>query len=251
MNILVVGGTGMIGARLVERLRRQGHAVTAAARSTGVDIVTGAGLAAALEGVEAVVDTSNSGYFDAIDMQRFFEAAGATLLTAARSAGVRHHVTLSAIGVGRLDRGYFRAKRAQEDIAAASGIPFTIVRATPFYEYIYNLIDEGGDADVLHLPPIWVQPIAADDVAEALARVVLESPVNGVVEIAGPELYRLPAIGEEMLTANEDMRAIIADRDARYFCAQLEDETLIGGDRAWMGPTLFDDWLRQSLAMVD
>jgi len=251
MNILVVGGTGMIGARLVERLRRQGHEVTAAARSTGVDVVTGQGLAAALEGAEAVVDTSNSGYFDAIGMQRFFEASGATLLSAARSAGVRHHVTLSAIGVGRLDRGYFRAKQAQEEIAAASGIPFTIVRATPFYEYIYNLIDEGGDEDALHLPPIWIQPIAADDVADALARLVLERPANGVIEIAGPELYRLPAIGEEMLTANEDIRAIVTDRDAHYFCAQMGDETLTGGDRAWLGPTLFDDWLRQSIAMAD
>jgi len=251
MKILVAGGTGMIGARLVVRLRRQGHDVIAAARSTGVDIVSGKGLAAALEGVEAVVDTSNAGYFDAIGMQHFFEASGTILLAAERDAGVRHHVTLSAIGVGRIDRGYFRAKRAQEEIAAASGIPFTIVRATPFYEYIYNLIDEGGDGDVIHLPPIHVQPIAADDVAEALSRVVQEPCVNGVVEIAGPETHRLPAIGEEMLTANEDGRTIIADRDARYFCAQMGDETLTGGTKARLGTTLFDDWLRQSLALAE
>jgi uncharacterized protein YbjT (DUF2867 family) len=251
MKILVAGGTGMIGARLVERLRRQGHDVVAAARSTGVDIITGVGLDAALEGIDAVVDTSNSGYFDAVDMQHFFEASGATLLTAARNAGIRHHVTLSAIGVGRLDRGYFRAKGAQEEIAVASGIPFTIVRATPFYEYIYNLIDEGGDGGVIHLPPIFIQPIAADDVADALLRVVLEPPINGVVEIAGPDTYRLPALGEEILTANEDTRAIVADRDARYFCAQMDDETLIGRDQARLGATLFDDWLRQSLAVAD
>jgi len=250
MKILVVGGTGMIGARLVERLRRHGHEVRAAARSTGVDIVTGKGLAAALEGIEAVVDTSNAGYFDAIDMQRFFEASGATLLRAERSAGIAYHVTLSAIGVGRLDRGYFRAKRAQEEIAIASGIPFTIVRSTPFNEYIYNLIDEGGDGGVIHLPPIRIQPIAADDVAEALERVAAEPPVNGVVEIAGPDMYRLPALGEEILTANEDGRTIIPDRDARYFCAQLGDETLVGGEGARLGSTMFDDWLRQCLALA-
>jgi len=250
MKILVVGGTGMIGARLVERLRRNGHEVVAAARSTGVDIVTGKGLAAALEGAEVVVDTSNAGYFDAMDMQRFFEASGATLLTAERGAGILHHVTLSAIGVGRLDRGYFRAKRAQEEIAAASGIPFTIVRATPFYEYIYNLIDEGGDGGVIHLPPIRIQPIAADDVAEALLRVAIEPPVGGLVEIAGPDEYWLPALGEEILTANEDGRTILPDRDARYFCAQLGEETLVGGAGARLGGTIFDDWLRGCLALA-
>jgi uncharacterized protein YbjT (DUF2867 family) len=250
MKVLVVGGTGMIGARLVERLRRQGHDAVAAARSTGVDIVTGQGLAAALEGIQAVVDASNAGYFDAVDMQRFFEASGATLLTAEREAGVTHHVTLSAIGVGRLDRGYFRAKRAQEEMAIASGIPFTIVRATPFYEYIYNLIDEGGDGGVIHLPPILIEPIAADDVAEALLRVVLEPPVGGIVEVAGPSKYRLPALGEEILTANEDDRAIVPDRDAGYFCAQMGDEVLVGGEHARLGTTLFDDWLRQCLALT-
>jgi uncharacterized protein YbjT (DUF2867 family) len=250
MRILVVGGTGMIGGRLVERLRRQDHNAIAAARSTGVDIVTGKGLAAALDGVEAVVDTSNSGYFDAADMQRFFEVSGATLLRFEQEAGIAHHVTLSAIGVGRLDQGYFRAKRAQEDIAIASGIPFTIVRATPFYEYIYNLIDEGGDGRIIHLPPICIQPMAADDVADELLRVALEPPVNGIVEIAGPETYRLPAISEEILTANEDERTIIPDRDARYFCAQMDDETLTGGEHARLGSTVFDDWLRQSLVCV-
>jgi len=250
MNILVVGGTGMIGARLVERLLRHGHDARAAARSTGVDIVTGDGLDAALDGVEAVVDTSNAGYFDAIGMQRFFEASGATLLAAERRAGITHHVTLSAVGVGRLDRGYFRAKRAQEEIAVAAGIPFSIVRATPFFEYIYNLIDEGGDGAVIHLPPIHIQPVAADDVAEALLRVVLDPPVNGIVEIAGPEAYRLPTLGEEILTANEDARAIVPDRDAHYFCAQMDDETLLGDADARLGKTMFDDWLRECLALA-
>jgi len=238
----------MIGARLVKRLRGDGHEAIAAARSTGIDIVTGEGLADALAGVEAVIDTSNAGYFDAVGMQLFFEASGTKLLRAERAAGVMHHVTLSAIGVGRLDRGYFRAKRAQEQIAAASGVPFTIVRATPFYEYIYNLIDEGGDGGLIHLPPIHIQPIAADDVAEALLRVLPGRPANGVVEIAGPGVYRLPALGEEILTANEDARTIITDRAAPYFCAQMEDETLVGGEGAQIGRTVFDDWLRACLA---
>jgi uncharacterized protein YbjT (DUF2867 family) len=250
MKILVVGGTGMIGARLVASLRQQGHDAIPAARSTGVDIVTGRGLAAALGGVEAVVDTSNSGYFDALDMQRFFEASGAILLAAERAAGIFHHVTLSAVGVGRLDRGYFRAKRAQEGIAIASGIPFTIVRATPFYEYIYNLIDQGGDGGVMHLPPVRIRPIAADDVATALLRVVLGPPQNRVIEIAGPDSYTLPALGEEILTLNEDPRAIIADRAARYFCAHMDDETLTGSGDAGLGTIRFDDWLRQSLVPV-
>jgi uncharacterized protein YbjT (DUF2867 family) len=183
-------------------------------------------------------------------MQHFFEASGAMLLEAERRAGIRHHVTLSAIGVGQLDRGYFRAKRAQEEIAATSGIAFTIVRAAPFYEYIYNLIDEGGDGGVIHLPPICVQPIAADDVAGALMRVVEEPPANGVVEIAGPDIFRLSALGEEILTANEDGRTIIADRDARYFCAQMEDETLVGGASARLGKIVFEDWLRTCLSVA-
>lgn len=239
----------MIGARLIEILRREGHDAVAAARSTGIDIVTGRGLAAALKGVEAVVDASNFGYFDTDDMQRFFEASGTTLLTAERSAGIVHHVTLSAVGVGRLDRGYFRAKSAQEKITIASGIPFTIVRATPFYEYIYRIIDEGGDGDYIHLPPIRIQPIAADDVAEALLRVVLEPPVNGIIEIVGPHIHPLSVLGEEILTANEDTRAIIVDRDTHYFCARMDDEELTGGDDARQGSTIFDDWLRQCLAI--
>jgi uncharacterized protein YbjT (DUF2867 family) len=245
MKIVIVGGTGMIGSKLVEKLTQQGHEAVAAARSTGVDTVTGAGLEPVLEGAAAVVDVSSSGYFDAGDMQRFFEASGPNLLAAERQAGVGHHVTLSAVGTGRVGSGYFRAKRPQEDIVVASEIPFTIVRSTPFFEYICDIVEASGDGGVIRLPPVRVQPIAADDVAKALLRVVLGPPANGIIEIAGPDAYRLPVLAEEILATNNDPRTIVADDEAPYFGARMGGEPLTG-EHPRFASTSFEEWLRRS-----
>lgn len=247
MKIVVIGGTGLIGSKLVRQLARAGHDAVAASRSTGVDIVTGQGLGQVLEGAAAVVDASNPGYFDAGEMRRFFEVSGARLLAAEREAGIVHHVTLSAVGAGHVQGGYFLAKSAQEDLVVASDIPFTIVRSTPVFEYIYNIVDAGGDGDVIRLPPVRIQPIAADDVAKALLRVVLARAMNGVIEVAGPDTYRLPALAEQILTAFEDSRTILVDENAPYFGARMNDEPLTGGDHPRFASTGFGDWLRQSL----
>lgn len=247
MKIIVIGGTGMIGSKLVRQLKQAGHDGVAASPSTGVDTVTGAGLAQVLEGADAVVDVSSSGYFDAADMQRFFEASVPHLLASEREAGVAHHVTLSAVGVDRVNSGYFLAKGAQEDMVVASDIPFTIVRSTPVFEYIYNIVDKGGEGGVVRLPPVRIQPIAADDVARALLRVALGRPANGILEVAGPVTYRLPDLAEEVLTAFEDSRTIVEDEDAPYFGARIGGEPLTGGDHPRFASTSFEDWLRKSL----
>lgn len=247
MKIVVIGGTGLIGTRVVARLERRGLEVVAAARSTGVDLLTGMGLDQALHGADVVIDTSNSGYFEPAEMQHFFEAAGANLFAAERQALVPHHIALSAVGTDQLDSGYFKAKRVQEDQVIASHIPFTIVRATPFFEYLYDVVDQGGDGDTLRLPPVLIQPIAADDVASALVQSALAGPSNNIVEVAGPDTFSLPTLAEEILTANEDCRTVIADPDALYFGAHMAGASLTGGEHPRFAPTSFDDWLRHSL----
>lgn len=250
MKMVVVGGTGQIGRKVVRQLESGGHQAIAAARATGVNVATGQGLDAALEGADVVVDVSNSGYFEAAEMQRFFETAGTTLLAAERRHDVRHHVALSAVGAGQLDSGYFRAKQAQEALVLASGLPFTIVRSTPFYEYLYKVVDQGGDGETLRLPPVLLQPIAGADVAGALVRAALAAPSNQIVELAGPDTYLLPAIAEEILTANEDCRRVSVDPKAPYFGAEMNGAALVGGDHPRFGPTSFDDWLRRSLEVA-
>jgi uncharacterized protein YbjT (DUF2867 family) len=245
MKIVVLGGTGLIGAKIVARLTQQGHEAVAASRTTGVDLLTGTGLAAVLEGAGAAVDVSNSGYGDAEDMQRFFEASGPHLVTAARAAGIGNLVTLSAVGTGRLDSGYFRAKAAQEDLVVESDLPFTIVRSTPFFEYIYNIIDSCADGGFVRLPPVRMQPVAADDVASALARVATSPAGNGILEVAGPDTWQLPMLAQAILTANEDARTVIVDPDAPYFGAHIGDEPLVGGPHPRFAPTGFEDWLRR------
>lgn len=247
MNITVIGGTGLIGRALVSRLRQLGQDAIAASPSTSVDTLTGEGLAQALERADVLVDVSSSGYSDAGEMERFFEASGARLIAAERAAGVRHHVVLSVVGAGRLGSGYFRAKAAQERIVFGSGLPFTIVRSAPFFEYLYNIVDAGGAGDDIRLPPLLMQPIAADDVAKALSWISLQSPVNAVVEIGGPENHRLPALAEEILTANEDPRRVIVDADATYFGARVGDEPLTAEEYPRFAPMRFETWLRQSL----
>lgn len=250
MKITIIGGTGLIGRRLARSMREQGHDVVVAARAKGVDTVSGRGLAEAVEGAEVVVDASNSGYGDAADMQRFFAVSSANIAAAARAAAVRHVVALSAVGADLLAGGYFRAKLGQEARIAEGGVPFTIVRSTPFFEFVYKIVDAGGEGDRMRLPPVTMQPIAADDVVRALARIATEPPANGVVEIAGPDRFALAELGLAMLTANEDSRAISVDPDALYFGARFEGESLTGGAQPRLAPTRFEDWLRDWIALA-
>lgn len=247
MRIVVIGGTGLIGAKLVRQLVAAGHEGVVAARSTGVDTVTGEGLDRVLDGADAVVDASNPGYGDPEAMRRFFEASGANLLAAERKAGTPHHVTLSAVGTERVESGYYVAKDKQEDLVIASDIPFTIVRSTPVFEYIYNIVDVDGDKDVVRVPPVLVQPVAADDVAKVLMRTALGRPTNAIIEVAGPDTYSLAALAEQILTANEDARSIVVDEQAPFFGAQVGGEPLTGGAHPRFGATNFEDWLRRSL----
>lgn len=250
MKIVVIGGTGLVGAHLMEYLAGRGHRAIAAARSTGVDVSTGEGLPEVLDGAEAVVDVSNSGYRDAAGMEAFFAFAGANLMRAERVSDIRHHIVLSAIGVDRYDSGFFRAKRRQEEIVAESGLPFTIVRSAPLFEYIYGIVDSVSDRAVVRVPPVRMQPIAAEDVARALAGIVSARPSGAVIELVGPDTVRLPALAEEILAANEDSRRIIVDPDVPYFGATISEEPLVGGAHPRFAPTSFEDWLRRSLAIA-
>lgn len=247
-KVVVLGGTGLIGRKLVARLRLLGHEVIAASRSTGVDLVAGKGLGEALRGADTVVDVSNPGYGEPADMTRFFEASCAHIRGAERAAGVSRHILLSATGVANEGTsGYFEAKRLQEKAAAELAIPCTIVRSSPFHEFIYNIVDSGGEGDHIVLPPLSMQPIGADDVADALARVVVQGPPDPIIEVAGPQAHRLRDLAEEILAAQEDLRTIVIDPGALYFGARMPDMALIPGKGARLASLPFDDWLRSSL----
>lgn len=244
MKMVVIGGAGLIGTGLVNRLRARGHEVVAASRSTGVDAVTGVGLAKALAGAQVVVDVLNSPSFEEAAALKFFEASSRNLLAAEAVAGVGHHVALSVVGADRLPgAGYMRAKVAQEGLIRASGIPYTIVRATQFFEFVGAIAGAGTDGDTVRLSPVMMQPVAADDVADALAEVAVAAPVNSAVELAGPEPIRMDDLGRRFLAATRDARQVTTDARAGYFGATVDDHSLTPGDNPRLGSMRFEDWL--------
>ena len=244
MKIVVIGGTGLIGSKLVEKLRKDGHEPLAASPDTGVNALTGEGLAEALEGAQVVVDVANAPAWEDAAVLDFFQRASRNLLAAETAAGVGHHVTLSVVGADRLpESGYLRAKVAQEEVVKAGPVPYTIVRATQFFEFIGRIADSSTEGDTVRLPPALVQPEAADDVASTLADVAVGAPLNDTVELAGPEAFRLDELARRLLSANGDPRRVTADLHARYFGAELEERSLTAGDDARIAPTRFEDWL--------
>ena len=249
MKIVVIGGTGLIGSNLVEKLREDGQQPLAAAPNTGVNTLTCEGLAEALEGAQAVVDVANAPVWDDQAVLDFFQTSSRNLLAAETAAGVGHHVTLSVVGADRLpESGYLRAKVAQEELVKAGPIPYTIVRATQFFEFIGRIADSSTDGNTVRLPPALVQPESADDVAGTLADVAVGAPLNDTVELAGPEVFRLDELARRVLKASDDPRQVTADVHARYFGTELNDQSLTPGDHPRFGPTRFEDWLSRSLA---
>jgi uncharacterized protein YbjT (DUF2867 family) len=247
VKIVVIGGTGLIGSRLVNKLREQGHEALAAAPNTGVNTLTGEGLAEVLKGASVVVDVSNSPDWDDAAVLKFFETSTRNLLKYEAGAGVKHHVALSVVGTNQLsESGYFRAKIAQEKLIKESSIPYSIVHATQFFEFLKGLADISMDGGKVHLPHVLFQPMAADDVAEAVARVALGDPVNGIIEVAGPEEFRLDDLVRQRLAALKDPREVIADPQALYSGARISERTLVPGKNARLGKTRFETWLTQS-----
>jgi uncharacterized protein YbjT (DUF2867 family) len=248
MKIVVIGGTGLIGSKLVEKLREDGHDPLAASPDTGVNTLTGEGLAEALEGAEVVVDVANAPNWSDDEVLEFFQTTSRNVLAAETAAGVRHHVALSVVGADRLgESGYMRAKVAQENAIKAGGVPYTILRATQFFEFIGRIADSSMNGETIRLAPVLVQPEAADDVAAALADIAVNEPANGTVELAGPEQFRLDDLAQRVLRANNDSRQVTADVHARYFGAELDDHSLTPGSSPRIAPTRFEDWLSQSL----
>lgn len=247
MKLVVIGGSGLIGSKLVTRLREHGHEAIAASPNSGVDTLTGDGLADALEGASVVVDVSNSPSFEDAAVLEFFETSTRNLLDAEAAAGVGHHVALSVVGNDRLpESGYLRAKAAQEKLIAGSSIPYSIVRATQFFEFVGRIADAATDGDTVRLPPVLFQPIAADDVAAAVGRAAVGEPLNGIVEVAGPEQFRFDVLVRRGLAARHDPRTVVADPGARYFGAILSERSIVPGDGARLAETRFDDWLEQA-----
>ena len=249
MKIVVIGGTGRVGTKLVDLLREHGHEAVAASPNTGVNTITGDGLAEALQGAAVVVDVSNSPSFDDAAVLEFFTTSTRNLLDAEAVAGVGHHVAMSVVGADRLpDSGYLRAKVAQEQLIAASSIPYSIVRATQFFEFIDSIAAAATDGDTVRVSPMLIQPMAVDDVARAVGKVAVGSPLNGTIEIAGPEAFPLDQLVRRALSARHDPRHVIADPHARYFGTELAERSLVADAGARLGPTRFEDWLAQSLA---
>ena len=248
MKIVVIGGSGLIGTKLVNKLRERDHEVLAASPSSGVNTITGEGLAKALAGAQVVVDVANSPSWEDKAVLEFFETSGRNLLAAEAAAGVRHHVALSVVGTERLlESGYFRATMAQEELIQASKIPYTIVRATQFFEFVNGIAQTATEGQTVRLPPALMQPIVSDDVAAALADIAIKAPVNGMVELAGPELIRQDELVRRFLSAKQDARQVVTDVHARYYGIELNDQSLTPGDNPRIGPTRFEDWLSRSI----
>ena len=251
MKIVVIGGTGLIGSKLVNKLREHGHEAVAAAPNTGVNTVTGEGLAGVLKGASVVVDVSNSPSWQEAAVLKFFETSTRNLLTYEAAAGVGHHVALSVVGTDRLaESGYFRAKIAQEKLITESSIPYSIVHATQFFEFLKGLADISLDGDKVHLPHVLFQPMAADDVASAVGKIAVGPPVNGIVEIAGPEQFRVDELVRRRLASLNDPREVVADPNARYDGAKISEKTLLPGNNARLGETRLETWLAQTAAQI-
>jgi uncharacterized protein YbjT (DUF2867 family) len=250
VKIVIIGGTGLIGSKVVSKLRDQGHEAVPAAPNTGVNTLTGAGLPEALKGADVVIDVSNSPSFEDLAVMNFFRTSTTNILAAEKAAGVKHHVALSVVGTDRLsESGYMRAKIAQEKLIEQSGIPYTIVHATQFFEFIKGIADGGTVGDTVRLAPVLIQPIAAEDVATEVATVAVGAPVNGIVEIGGPEQFRMDELVGRYLVARDDRRSVIADPEARYYGAKLGERTLVADNNASVGEIRFKDWLsNQSVA---
>ena len=245
MKIVVIGGSGLIGSKLVNKLREKGHEAVAASPDSGVNTLTCEGLANALKGASVVVDVSNAPSWEDAAVTNFFETSTRNLLANEAAAGVGHHVALSVVGSERLvESGYFRAKIAQENLIKASSIPHSIVRATQFYEFVKGIADVSTDGNTVHLPPVLIQPMAADDVASAVCHVALGSPLNGTVEVGGPEQFRLYELIRRGLAARSDPREVVSDPHARYYGIEVEERSLVPEVDA-IGKIRFEDWLAQ------
>ncbi|MEU4678544.1 SDR family oxidoreductase [Micromonospora sp. NPDC023737] len=244
MKIVVIGGTGLIGSKLVTKLREHGHEAVPASPKTGVNTITGEGLAEALAGASVVVDVANAPSWEDNAVLEFFKTSTRNLLAAEAAAGVGHHVALSIVGTDRLpENGYFRAKLAQEKLIEESSIPFSIVHATQFFEFVKGIADSAADGDTVRMAPVLFQPMAGDEVAQALGRVSMGSPVNGRVEIAGPERLRMDEFFRSALVALGDPREVVTDPHARYFGSELDERSLVPDDGAVLGEITYADWL--------
>ena len=251
MRIVVIGGSGLIGKKVVMNLRQHGHEVVPASPSSGVNTVTGEGLAQALAGAQVVVDVANAPSWEDDAVLAFFETSGRNLLAAEAVAAIGHHVALSVVGTDRLlASGYFRAKMAQENLIKASPIPYTIVRATQFFEFIGGIAQFATEGQAVRLPPAMMQPVVSEDVAAALAEIAVDEPLNGMVELAGPERIRMDELVRRFLTASRDPRQVITDAQARYYGVEVNDQSLTPGDHPRLGPTRFDDWLARSYPLT-
>ena len=247
MKIVVIGGTGLIGSKLIKKLKALGHEAVPAAPNTGVNTLTGEGLADVLKGAQVVVDVSNSPSFEDAAVMNFFETSTRNLLSYEATAGVSHHVALSIVGSeGLPDSGYMRAKVAQEKLIKEGPIPYTIVHATQFFEFTKRIADEAAVGNSIRVPPVLFQPMAADDVASALCKVAISSALNGSIEIAGPDVFRFDELIRQRLSADNDPRQVIADPNARYFGTELNERSIVPGDNAQLGATSFADWLKRS-----
>ena len=249
MKIVVIGGTGLIGSKLVTQLRGQGHEAVAASPNSGVNSITGEGLAEALKGAAAVVDVTNSPSWEDAAVMKFFETSTRNLLTYGAAAGVKHHVALSVVGTERLlASGFFRAKMAQEKLIQDSSNPYTIIRATQFFEFVKSIVAFSTDGNKVRMPHSLIQPMSADDVASAVGRIAVGSPVNGIVEVGGPEKFGLDDLARKFLAAQKDPREVITDPQARYYGVEVSERALVPADNAQLGETRFETWLTQSAA---